>query len=590
MLIASVEQLFQARGLGAVIIGLLLTSSSAVGQAPSSPGANTAQSSRVGSIKGRVVNENGEPLFNAGVLVRPFGSTNLEHRTTTDREGKFEVSGLEPVSYQVSAWFSAHISLPRNLDNQQTNNYRIGDSVTLVMTKGGVITGTVTTQTGEPLVGIYVRARRILEGNRQPTPYRNFVPVRRTDDRGIYRIYGLPPGTYVVWAGGGGGFYSAMDAYDTDVPTFSPSTTRDAAAEIAVRAGEEITNVDIRYRGETGRVISGSVTPRETGTGSVFNISLTSAADGGSTWNSTTTQPPDGGGFTFYGVDDGDYDVTARSLMTDGEWEVSAPQRIKVRGADVTGIQLVTRPLGSVRGRVVLEESKAAECNDKRRPIFTETLVSAWHKENKDQPRFIWSLGVPVNADAQGNVTLRNLAPGEYRFLAQFSAKYWYLKSISIAPRVTKTPSPRPIDAGRTWTSVKSGDRLSGLTLTLAQGAASLRGQLARGEGETLPDGLFVYLVPAEREKADEVLRFFGAAVQPDGKIALNNLAPGRYWVLVQLASDGVSSPLTKLRLPDETETRSRLRRDGEAAKNEIELKPCQDLVDFRLPLKVSVP
>lgn len=590
MLIASVEQLFQARGLGAVIIGLLLTSSSAVGQAPSSPGANTAQSSRVGSIKGRVVNENGEPLFNAGVLVRPFGSTNLEHRTTTDREGKFEVSGLEPVSYQVSAWFSAHISLPRNLDNQQTNNYRIGDSVTLVMTKGGVITGTVTTQTGEPLVGIYVRARRILEGNRQPTPYRNFVPVRRTDDRGIYRIYGLPPGTYVVWAGGGGGFYSAMDAYDTDVPTFSPSTTRDAAAEIAVRAGEEITNVDIRYRGETGRVISGSVTPRETGTGSAFNISLTSAADGGSTWNSTTTQPPDGGGFTFYGVDDGDYDVTARSLMTDGEWEVSAPQRIKVRGADVTGIQLVTRPLGSVRGRVVLEESKAAECNDKRRPIFTETLVSAWHKENKDQPRFIWSLGVPVNADAQGNVTLRNLAPGEYRFLAQFSAKYWYLKSISIAPRVTKTPSPRPIDAGRTWTSVKSGDRLSGLTLTLAQGAASLRGQLARGEGETLPDGLFVYLVPAEREKADEVLRFFGAAVQPDGKIALNNLAPGRYWVLVQLASDGVSSPLTKLRLPDETETRSRLRRDAEAAKNEIELKPCQDLVDFRLPLKVSVP
>lgn len=590
MLIASAEQLFQARGLGAVIIGLLLTSSSAVGQAPSSPGANTAQSSRVGSIKGRVVNENGEPLFNAGVLVRPFGSTNLEHRTTTDREGKFEVSGLEPVSYQVSAWFSAHISLPRNLDNQQTNNYRIGDSVTLVMTKGGVITGTVTTQTGEPLVGIYVRARRILEGNRQPTPYRNFVPVRRTDDRGIYRIYGLPPGTYVVWAGGGGGFYSAMDAYDTDVPTFSPSTTRDAAAEIAVRAGEEITNVDIRYRGETGRVISGSVTPRETGTGSVFNISLTSAADGGSTWNSTTTQPPDGGGFTFYGVDDGDYDVTARSLITDGEWEVSAPQRIKVRGADVTGIQLVTRPLGSVRGRVVLEESKAAECNDKRRPIFTETLVSAWHKENKDQPRFIWSLGVPVNADAQGNVTLRNLAPGEYRFLAQFSAKYWYLKSISIAPRVTKTPSPRPIDAGRTWTSVKSGDRLSGLTLTLAQGAASLRGQLARGEGETLPDGLFVYLVPAEREKADEVLRFFGAAVQPDGKIALNNLAPGRYWVLVQLASDGVSSPLTKLRLPDETETRSRLRRDAEAAKNEIELKPCQDLVDFRLPLKVSVP
>jgi hypothetical protein len=40
---------------------------------------------------------------------------------------------------------------------------------------------------------------------------------------------------------------------------------------------------------------------------------------------------------------------------------------------------------------------------------------------------------------------------------------------------------------------------------------------------------------------------------------------------------------LTKLRLPDEVETRLRLRRASEAAKMEIELKPCQRVVDFRI-------
>jgi hypothetical protein len=40
------------------------------------------------------------------------------------------------------------------------------------------------------------------------------------------------------------------------------------------------------------------------------------------------------------------------------------------------------------------------------------------------------------------------------------------------------------------------------------------------------------------------------------------------------------------MRLPDQTEARARLRRNAEAAKTEIELKPCHGVVDFRLPLK----
>ncbi len=291
-----------------------------------------------------------------------------------------------------------------------------------------------------------------------------------------------------------------------------------------------------------------------------------------------------GMGFSFQGVDDGEYYVTARSFLPNQEWALSASKRITVRGADVTGIELVTKPLGSISGRVVLEETTATECTDKQRPLFSETLVSAWHKETeatKALPRFVWSLGSPVAPDTEGNVSVRNLAAGDYRFVTQFSGKYWYLQSMSLPP--SKTQPAKPVDAARTWTTIKAGDRLSGLTITLAHGAASLRGQVALGEGETLPEKLIAYLVPVEREKAEDVLRYFAVAVTPDGKIVFNNLAPGRYWILAQTAVDD-RSPSTKLRLPDSTEMRSALRRAAEAAKREIEFKPCQNLVDYTLP------
>ena len=79
-------------------------------------------------------------------------------RTTTDREGKFEVSGLQPVIYQVFAFLQGYAPLLRNLDDTQTSLYRVGDSVTLVLTKGGVITGAVTSPvlgpTPAPFTGV----------------------------------------------------------------------------------------------------------------------------------------------------------------------------------------------------------------------------------------------------------------------------------------------------------------------------------------------------------------------------------------------------------------------------------------------------
>jgi hypothetical protein len=576
----------------AIVLMLLLASLSVFGQTKQA--SSTDESSEVpktGAITGRVVNESGQPLPNAAVLIRAFGVTGPGRTATTDSEGAFQVTGLDPVAYTMWASVPAYTQPPRDPDNTQASYYRVGDSVTLVLIKGGVITGTVTTPAGEPVVGARIRVQTIRDANGQPPRYGAAFREHPTDDRGIYRMYGLPTGTYLVSAGGGGNFRgSDVDAYGTDAPTYSPSSTRDTAAEINVRAGEETANVDIRYRGEPGRVISGVASGPQVGP-SGFNVTLTSSLEEGSQPSSWTFQPPGSRGFVFYGVADGDYDVTAQSFFPGGELTVSEPKRIKVRGADITGIEVATKPLGSISGRVVLEGSKAGECKGKRRPLFAETVVSAWHNEGtaKDQPQFIWSIGGPSIPDKQGDISLRNLAPGQYRFVARFFAKYWYLQSISLQPSVIPAAKSAQTnlsaDAARNWTTLKSGDRLSGLTITLAEGAASLRGQVTMAEGQKLPGRLFVYLIPAEREKSEDVLRFFAAPVDADGKIVLNNVAPGRYWIVAQPTKDGDPSPLTKLRLPDETETRAKLRRDAEDAKNAIEFKPCQNVTDYQLTL-----
>jgi hypothetical protein len=214
--------------------------------------------------------------------------------------------------------------------------------------------------------------------------------------------------------------------------------------------------------------------------------------------------------------------------------------------------------------------------------------VGAWHNDNesaKEIPQTIWSQGVPVKPDAQGNFLVRNLAAGEYYFLARFTTKNWYVRSIQLAPPSTAN-AKKPVDASRVWTNLKLGDQLSGLTITLAPGGGSLRGQLELGEAEKAPERTLVYLAPVERERADNPLNYFGTPVTSEGKISISNIPPGRYWIFSQTVVEDAPVPFLRARFPHETETRAQMRREGETAKTEIEFKPCQNVVDYKLPLK----
>jgi hypothetical protein len=246
-----------------------------------------------------------------------------------------------------------------------------------------------------------------------------------------------------------------------------------------------------------------------------------------------------------------------------------------------------------ISGVVALEPSKAPECQGKRKPLFAEMMIEL-QRNDKDSEFVPPFLRLPVNppsVDPKGAFTMRNVAPGRLRFNPRFYARYWYLQSITSggSPAATTAAAKTLIaknDAAANWTTVRAGEQLSNVTITLAAGAASIRGKFAVAEGATAPSSGAVYLIPAEREKADDVLRYFVTDVSSDGAFTLNNLPPGRYWSLFQTTPQAEIATLTKLRLPESAEARTKLRRTAEAQKSDVELKPCQTLTDYQLPLK----
>jgi hypothetical protein len=468
--------------------------------------------------------------------------------------------------------------------------YRPGDSVNLVVRKGGVITGTVTNPAGEPVVGVRVSAIAHRDPDGRPTQALGSGVSRYTDDRGVYRLFTLAPGFYLVSAGSklpGSGYVSP---FEEDVPTYYPSSTRDTAAEIEVRAGSEATGIDIRYRGERGYAISGLITGGTT-TGTRLGgvaISLVRPASGTLESPAFFQARGDDFPFAFYGVTEGEYYLVAqRYPYQNNDGARSRPVRVMVKDQDVTGVAINLLPLGSVAGRVILDPSLAAEknlkCETKRPSSIEETLISA-RREQKEDPREQPLSAVNPNmmgAPAEnGEFQIQGLEAGQYRIETRMLDEAWYIRAIELSG-TGRTATK--LNAGKNGFAVKSAERVNGLTVVLAGGAASLRGQVVAEKGASLPDRLRVHLVPSEQQAADNTLLFFEAAVQTDGSFTLNNVAPGRYFLAARQTPEERANERFPRPLVWSLNSRASLRAEAEASNIAVELKPCQRVADFEL-------
>src|SRR5262245_9094982 len=547
--------------------------------------ASTASAQTKGAISGRVVAEDGAGMAGVTVLLSVVTIQGSPRRsTTTDEEGNFRFADLSPRTYSISVFGSReYVQPPTITGSGERRYYRPGENVQIALIRGGVITGRVTNAAGEPVIGIQVLPIRVRDADGRPAQIAAGSLQRLTDDRGVYRIYGLQPGAYIVVANSSSN-YSGGTAYYGETPTYHPSSTRDAAAEVTVASGTEASGIDIRYRGEPGHVVSG----RMTGVNLAESFApcvvyLTHAATGASL-DLMYANPSQGGAFAFYGVPDGEYDLTAERLEGDKSDKLgSEPRRVTVRGADVTGVELKLLPRAAIEGKVIFDQLPQ-RCEEKSQPAFEEIILQARRDEAAKAP-LPWHLSFPrdTTANEKGEFLLKSLDPARYRLRVSLAGESWYLKSITAAASApTGGAAPASgADIARNGITLKAGERLSGVTVAIAEGAASLRGRVApEKEGARLPAKLAVHLVPAETASANDVLRYAETVAEREGAFEFRNMAPGKYRLLARAAPDDEPSDRPSAPAVWDANERAKLRKEAEAMKVEVELKPCQRLTD----------
>ena len=174
------------------------------GAAPDRDGATQAAvgTGEIGGVV--VVLGSGSPVRRAQVTLS--GQELRGNRTAlTDDQGRFVFQVLPAGRFNLSVNKAGHVTTSFGAKRpgrpgtpiQLADGQRI-EKLSIALPRGGVITGVVVDEHGEPAPNTQVRALRYVLQTGERTL--NFAGQDMTDDRGIYRIHSLQPGEYVLSA------------------------------------------------------------------------------------------------------------------------------------------------------------------------------------------------------------------------------------------------------------------------------------------------------------------------------------------------------------------------------------------------------
>jgi hypothetical protein len=238
---------------------------------PTAPGAATS------AITGRVT-QHGKGLSDVLIKAWPQSSSQPPRNggaleTKTDADGNYRIISVAPGNYFVGFNRPGLVSEKTGfLGSPQAVSVSAGETAAVVnfqLIAGGVITGRVTRSDGLPLADEPVM---LIEVNPQPSPTMSspnpvmlpFISgIFKTDDRGIYRVFGIPPGSYKVAAGAAFPAFTAIRGQASYLRTFFPGTTDEGKSRaLEVREATVISNININV---------GSTVPTYSASGRIVN-------------------------------------------------------------------------------------------------------------------------------------------------------------------------------------------------------------------------------------------------------------------------------------------------------------------------------
>lgn len=236
-----------------------------------------------GSVEGRITcNDGGFPARNAFVslvridaLLDPKSASRfprVELAAGTDYDGNYTISGVPAGEYVVSVRQAGYIDelglvqqflnrFPPDKQKELLSNLpqvivRNGPALqNIVMMRGAAISGRVTFSDGGAMDGARIRISAVsndlteaLRAIGDPGPFETLMEnVVTTDDRGFYRIAGLPKGKYKIVVLG-------------RMLIFAPGVVKESEAKLfSVDEGDEISDADVTIPMQLFHSISGIV-------------------------------------------------------------------------------------------------------------------------------------------------------------------------------------------------------------------------------------------------------------------------------------------------------------------------------------------
>ncbi|HEX7781055.1 MAG TPA: carboxypeptidase-like regulatory domain-containing protein, partial [Vicinamibacterales bacterium] len=166
-----------------------------------------------GSVSGRVVDSSGRGVANAIVLISQDDKVLGSMAASTDSDGAFRFMNVPAGSFTVRARGERSVAAPSDPEGPSTAPVVVAqgsqvENVVLTLRRGGIISGTITDEFGDPVSGSVividpVRSNPGVTGEITTVArYASGLAASRglvpTDARGRYRVTGLPPGEYLL--------------------------------------------------------------------------------------------------------------------------------------------------------------------------------------------------------------------------------------------------------------------------------------------------------------------------------------------------------------------------------------------------------
>ena len=484
--------------------------------------ASNPQAASAGPVRGRVVSTAGAPLSRAKVALARVGRFPDVRTADSDREGRFVFAALPVGVYRVLASKAGYSAAGVGRDAVTQDTLRTAGRVVTVtgeqpaaevelsLAPWSTVTGRVRDDEGEPVQGAIVRLLQV----RYRAGRRQLVPVgpseRRTDDRGEYRLFGMPPGAYILSA-------SVHEVAAAELPgyarTYYPGTARAGDARfVQVEAAAHLTSLDLDLvRGPTyrvgGRIRNAAGQPTMGGRVQLLTSQRTNAAF----IEAVNARIAGDGRFEFPHVAPGLYVMqtqqNSRNGYTEGEFAAVA---VTVTDSDVLDLHVQASAGSTVTGRVVLASSGVSTA-----PSLRALRIQAIAADTDLTPN-AWAR---ADIGAEGRFVLAGLN-GPRRLMVSNLPAGWTLQAVRVNGL---DATDRPLSFGRPEES------LADVEVILTDRVAEVSGIVAGAEGRPTPDA-HVVLFPLDSGLWFPQSRYLrSTATDPDGSFRIEALPPGSY-------------------------------------------------------------